>query len=169
MFPPPSERAAPHLPDGQAPRGPIDSTSPVEPVGPTRLLTLAEALQLPRLAIGGGPKVGKETLARRLTDRHLIHTDGFRDLHWEVQPQAIIEACQEHERFCVFGVQVGRALRKGLTVDVIIWLQWAQVDDRTERQRSMAKGCRTIFDDYLTKVGPAAPPVLYPTLEDLRA
>ena len=120
------------------------------------------------MAIGGGPKTGKETLASRVVDRHLIHTDGFRDLHWEVVPQAIIEACQEHERFVVFGVQVGRALRKGLVVDVVIWLQWAQTD-RTEKQRSMAKGCRTILEDYLAKAGPAAPPVIYPTIEELRA
>ncbi len=52
-----------------------------------------------RVAIGGGPRVGKTTLAALATDRPVVHTDDWRGLPWSDQPYAIIEACSTHERF----------------------------------------------------------------------
>lgn len=98
-----------------------------------------------RIAICGGPRVGKTTLAGLVTDRPLIHTDGCRRLPWEDQPHAIIEACAPHDRFVVEGVQVARALRKGLQVDVLIWLV-RPMAERTPQQVALAKGVATVIE-----------------------
>lgn len=133
-----------------------------------RLTRLVEALALARVAIGGGPDTGKTRMAQRFHDRRVIHGFAFESEGWDAQPELLINACRGLDRFVVEGLHVGRSLRKGLAVDVIVWLQWAQVPDRTDKQKSTAKGCRTIFESFLEKAGRSAPPVLYPTLEEVR-
>ena len=154
--------------DSTAERGPDATTSSVTALGPLRLTRLIEALACPRVAIGGGPDTGKTRMAQRFNDRPVVHGYEFEPQGWDPQPQLLIEACRGLDRFVVEGLHVARALRKGLEVDAIVWLQWAQVPDRTDRQRSTAKGCRTIFDRYLEQRPRHAPPVLYPTLEEVR-
>lgn len=108
-----------------------------------------------RIAIAGGPRTGKTTLANRIDDRERIHTDQFRELAWEDQPQAVLDRCAPFERFVVEGVQVARALRKGLAVDLVIWLRTALVET-TPRQQGMAKGVRTVLDTWIS-TGAGAP------------
>lgn len=105
----------------------------------------AEALaRYPRIAIAGGPKVGKSTLTKQITDRPIIHTDDTMHQAWEDQPFIAIERCKPHLRFVVEGVQVPRALRKGLEVDAVLWLDHAFVA-LNARQVGMAKAVLTVF------------------------
>lgn len=97
-----------------------------------------------RLAIAGGPHVGKTTLARLVTDRPVVHTDDLMHLDWDTVPPAIIVACATHERFVVEGVQVPRALRKGLTVDAVVWLDRPHTP-LSKGQAAMSKGVLNVF------------------------
>lgn len=100
-----------------------------------------------RIAITGGPRAGKTTWAQRITDRAVIHTDDFRSSPWPEVPFLVIEACQERQAFCVEGVQVPRALRKGLEVDAVIWLSEPLLE-LSDGQERMRKGTDTIFRDW---------------------
>lgn len=110
-----------------------------------------------RVAIAGGPKTGKSTLAVvgeecRLRAGHsegvIIHTDASMNMPWADQPFDVIKRCKAAGlRFIVEGVQVGRALRKGLEVDAVIWLSEPKTQ-RTKSQVSMAKGASTIFEGW---------------------
>lgn len=107
----------------------------------------------PRVAIAGPPKCGKTTLALLATDRPVVHTDAFIDKGWAEQPAIIIDACRDLSRVLVEGIQVGRALRKGLKVDAVVWLDrpHAQLSEGQER---MAKGVATVFRE-VTATNPA--------------
>jgi adenylate kinase family enzyme len=113
---------------------------------------LEEALRLPRIAVAGPPRTGKTTLAQRIAAKsgsRLISTDAFMALGWEAQPDAIASAVHGLNRFVVEGIQVGRALRKGLLdVDVVLWLDVPRVA-LSDRQRATTKGCGKIFRDWL--------------------
>lgn len=76
-----------------------------------------------RIAVTGGHGTGKTTLCERVHDRQVIHTDDFMHLEWS--------ACSEKVRdvvnalsgpIVVEGVRVPHALRKGMLVDCVIWL-----------------------------------------------
>lgn len=110
-------------------------------------MTVAEALRLPRVAIVGGPRTGKTTLARKARDTTVIHTDDYIRLPWEDVPHFVLLECEKAERFVVEGVQVARCLRKGLKVDVVIWLE-AERAPRTPKQEAMAKGVRSVFMEW---------------------
>jgi dephospho-CoA kinase len=101
-----------------------------------------------RIAIVGGPRAGKTTLSR-LTDRPVIHTDDYRDRSWEAVPHAVIADVLDlqGDRFIVEGVQVARALRKGLEVDVVLVLN-EPLSELTPRQEGMRKGVMTVLADY---------------------
>lgn len=102
-----------------------------------------------RLAIAGGPRTGKTTLAGRLIGRSQVHTDDFMALPWAEVPEATIAACSSHQCFVVEGVQVARALRKGLEVDAVIWMGRPMVT-LSDGQASMAKGVYTVFQEWVT-------------------
>lgn len=111
-----------------------------------RVRALQEALAAhARIAIGGGPRTGKTTLAGAVTDRPVLHTDERCGLPWSEQPAALIAACAQHDRFVVEGVQVARALRKGLQIDVLIWLV-RPMAERTPQQVALAKGVATVIE-----------------------
>lgn len=107
-----------------------------------------------RIAIVGGPRAGKTTLAR-LADRHVIHTDDYRTRTWEAVPHAVIADIRDLEadslsrgnRWIIEGVQVARALRKGLEVDVVLVLN-EPLEDLTTRQEGMRKGVMTVLADW---------------------
>ena len=107
-----------------------------------------------RIAIVGGPRSGKTTLAR-LADRHVIHTDDYRTRSWEAVPHAVIADIRDLEadslsrgnRWIIEGVQVARALRKGLEVDVVLVLN-EPLEDLTTRQEGMRKGVMTVLADW---------------------
>lgn len=110
---------------------------------------LADILaQHDRVAIAGGPGTGKSTLAGTVDDRPVLHTDDTKALDWADQPAAIIARAHGHHRMVIEGVQVGRALRKGLAVDAIVILSEPQ-EARTKKQAAMAKGCDKILAEAL--------------------
>lgn len=114
-------------------------------------MTLAELLATyPRIAIGGVPKAGKTTLAGLVADREIVHTDLWKLRPWAEQPDCIIGACMVEPRFLVEGVQVGRALRKGLTVDAVVWMG-TPLQRLEPQQTAMAKGALTIWNDWIGK------------------
>lgn len=100
-----------------------------------------------RIAIVGGPRTGKSTLAGLVEDRPVIRTDNFRHIEWSQVPAAIIERCKGLERFIIEGVQAARALRSGLVVDAVIYLDSAACE-RTDNHRNMAKGIESIFREW---------------------
>lgn len=114
----------------------------------SRIATLNDLLsQYDRIAICGGPATGKTTIATWCTkDRPLLHTDDFMHLEWAEVPQAVIDQCSHHPRFVVEGVQVARALRKGLQVDAVLYLDVCMAPER--RNSSMAKAVNTVFTEY---------------------
>lgn len=115
----------------------------------------AHALQTyDRIAIAGGPKTGKTTLAAAVTDRPVIHTDDHKGMQWSELPPTILALPDLMlERWVIEGVQVGRCLRKGLKPDLVLWLDgaWEQLSPGL---RSMEKGCETIFKDWLRNYRP---------------
>jgi adenylate kinase family enzyme len=104
-------------------------------------------LECPRIAIVGGPRTGKTTLAATVTDRPIIHTDDYIGVGWDAAPEVLNATARMHERFVIEGVQVARCLRKGLEVDHVIVLLSAK-RLRTPRQVAMAKGVYTVFREW---------------------
>lgn len=114
-----------------------------------------------RIAIAGGPRTGKTTLSQRVTDRPVYHGDDHIALGWS---QASDELARQVNAsvgpLLVEGVQVPRALRKGMAVDVVIWLE-RPYTPQTPDQAIMAKGCRTVFDEWRAS-NPTVPVVYAP-------
>lgn len=116
----------------------------LEPNGRERVL--ADCLtRYKRIAICGAPETGKTTLTQHVVDRLVIRTDDFKGLPWGDQPRAVIEACSSFDSFVVEGIQVARALRKKLEVDVLIWLMRVY-GQQTERQATMGRSLITILE-----------------------
>jgi hypothetical protein len=98
-----------------------------------------------RIAITGGPRVGKTWLANTYgLDREIIHTDTWQGVEWDKQPALIVAACEPLDRFLLEGVQVPRALRKGLKVDALIWLDLAAAP-QSPGQKAMGKAVATVL------------------------
>lgn len=108
--------------------------------------------QYARIGITGGPRTGKTTLAARSLDRPILSTDAYREVPWADVPAAVIAACAPLPRFVIEGVQVPRALRKGLAIDLLIYLR-DPLAETTKGQQSMAKGVRTVLDDWMAASG----------------
>lgn len=101
-----------------------------------------------RVAICGAPRTGKTTLAHACVDeRPLISTDRFIHLAWGDVPPAIIARCKPLPRFLIEGVQVARALRKGLEVDAVLYLDLPRAE-QTPQQASMGKSVETVFREW---------------------
>lgn len=99
----------------------------------------------PRIAITGGPRVGKTWLANTYgLDREVVHTDTWQGVEWDKQPALIVAACEPLPRFLLEGVQVPRALRKGLQIDALLWLD-CPAAPQTPAQRAMGKAVATVL------------------------
>ncbi len=122
-----------------------------------RFNALARAMDHPRIAICGGPRTGKTTLASLVADRRVVHTDAWIALPWGEVPHAIIAECTGLDSFVVEGVQAARALRKGLEVDVVIWLDDLQGGAKAT---ALTKGVATVFRDW--RKASISTPVVYP-------
>lgn len=121
-------------------------------------------LQHKRIAIAGGPRTGKTTLAKLFDDREKLSTDDLMDLPWGDVPQEIIKKLEKSGSFVVEGVQVPRALRKGLKVDCVVWLDQPKVA-QTPKQASMSKAVKTVFDEW--RGGDSETPVETPAPETI--
>jgi hypothetical protein len=100
-----------------------------------------------RIALAGGPRSGKSSLAPRL-GRPIIHTDDYIGLGWsEASSKVAEDANARHGPLVIEGVAVPRALRKGMKVDVVVWLPRAW-EPLSAAQQAMAKGCRTVLDEW---------------------
>lgn len=91
-----------------------------------------------RVAITGPPKCGATTLSRIVTDRRVIHTEAFKGLAWAKVPQAVVDEIGDRERFVVEGVQVPRALKRGLEVDCVVLLR-EPLEDLDARQAALGR------------------------------
>ena len=101
-----------------------------------------------RIAIVGGPRTGKTTLSKKFEGQwDVICTDAWKHLPWHLQPVKITEACQGSERFVLEGVQAARVLRRGLEVDLVVFLDAPHVP-LSGKQESMTKGIKTIFSQW---------------------
>lgn len=100
-----------------------------------------------RIAIVGGPRVGKTTLAKRVSDRKVVSTDDFARQPWSSVPALIQDAVALASSFVVEGVQAARFLRKGGQVDAVIRLDRPKVP-RTKGQETMAKSVNRIFEQW---------------------
>ncbi len=113
-----------------------------------------------RIAVVGGPQVGKSTLCRHcVKDRPLFGTDTYKREPWKDQPAFILGMCHGVRKFVVEGVQTARALRKGLDVDCIVYMTESKVEQRLPGQERMAKGVATIMRDFIAKT-PDHPPIV---------
>lgn len=113
-------------------------------------VTLEEVLaRHKRVVIAGGPKTGKTTLARAVTDRPVYHTDDYSYLPWAEIPKLVNEELAGKKAYVLEGVQAGRALRKGLKPDVVVYLTEPRAP-RSKGQMSMGKAVHTIFRDWLS-------------------
>jgi hypothetical protein len=116
-------------------------------------------VRFPRVAITGAPRVGKTWLASSYgTDREVIHTDTWQGVEWAKQPELIVAACSPLHRFLLEGVQVPRALRKGLVVDALIWL-YTPAAEQTREQKSMGKAIATVLNGIRSQL---EIPIIFP-------
>jgi hypothetical protein len=107
-----------------------------------------EALeQYSRIAIVGGPKTGKTTLAATVSDRTVLGTDELIGLEWSALSAEVVRRGAELDRFVFEGVRVAHALRKGLTVDVVVWLSESR-EPLTVRQIAMRKAVVTVLTEW---------------------
>jgi adenylate kinase family enzyme len=108
-----------------------------------------------RIVIAGPPRAGKTTLAGRLgfEARGVRHTDDVMALGWSESSQAVTRWFDADGPWIVEGVATPRALRKwfarglaGTPADLVVWLGRPLVS-LDVHQESMAKGCRTVWDE----------------------
>ena len=98
-----------------------------------------------RIAITGGPRTGKTTLAGRIADRPIVHTDDYKHLDWSECSRYVCALVNEMKGpLVVEGVRVPHALRKGMLVDAVIWLDQPLMA-LTRGQRAMRDACNTVM------------------------
>lgn len=104
-----------------------------------------------KVGIAGAPRTGKTTLSKAVRDRPVIGTDAYKgEMEWSEIPHAMIRDTDQLGAFCIEGVQVGRALRKGLPLDCLIYLDRPMVE-QSPGQEAMGKGIRTVLNDWASK------------------
>lgn len=118
-----------------------------------------------RIAIAGGPRTGKTTLAAKLDEggngKHVYHTDSVKDEDWS---QASLIASRWFDEvdgpLIVEGVRVPHALRKWLEkhkddgqkpVDVLYILEEPKAE-QTPKQEQMGKGAKTVVVGILDEL-----------------
>lgn len=115
-----------------------------------------------RVGIAGGPNTGKTTLSKRVQDRRVVGTDAYKEIPWEDVPHRMIADVKDDSTYCIEGVQVARALRKGLPLDALVYLEHPMAE-QSKGQLAMSKGIRTVLTDYTTKstLSGLTPPPVY--------
>lgn len=92
--------------------------------------------------------MGKTTLSQLADDRPVIGTDSYQDMEWAEIPHRMIADTARLDTFVVEGVMVARALRKGMAVDAVVYMNIPKVRDRLPGQIAMAKGIAKVFSDW---------------------
>ena len=101
-----------------------------------------------RIAIAGGPQVGKTTICERVNGRPVFHGDDYIKLGWSESSQKLCDVVNaEAGPLVVEGVQVPRALRKGMRVDVVIWLERMGRYER-DGHETMRGGAWTVLSEW---------------------
>ncbi len=103
-----------------------------------------------RIAICGGPRTGKTTLSRLAhSKKHsVLHGDNFMTLDWSKASATLAAQANEIAGPVVIeGVAVPRALRKGMRVDCVVWLD-EPLTKLNAGQEAMRKGCVTVLADW---------------------
>lgn len=105
--------------------------------------------QFDKVAIVGGPRCGKTTIARMVKDRTAYHADSLIDtLGWSDISAQLVKEINEHAGpMVVEGTSVVRALRKGAKVDAVILMTQPKTE-QTKGQASMGKAVMTIFREW---------------------
>ena len=108
-----------------------------------------------RIAITGGPKSGKTTLAAQLGVEYGVtvqHTDDLISLGWDVAIEETARRFNATGPWIIEGVQVARALRywlqghpEGLPCDQVIYLVGPKAPYTKNGQAIMAKGIATVM------------------------
>ncbi len=112
-----------------------------------------------RVGIAGAPRTGKTTLSQIAQDRRpVIGTDAYKQMSWEDIPHRMIADVHGMPHYVIEGVQVGRALRKGLPVDALVYLDEPKVE-QSKGQVAMGKAIRTILADWVGRSTGELPPV----------
>ena len=116
-------------------------------MSPARFVRILEGHK--RVALTGVVNSGKSLLLdyADLAGRKVVHTDDLRETPFEEKPARIQEELEGLREFIVAGMQVPRALRKGLEVDAVVWINNPRTR-LTPRQRGFSKGARTILDKW---------------------
>jgi adenylate kinase family enzyme len=114
-----------------------------------------------RIAITGGPRTGKTTLATSMaaeTGLAIVATDDYLDMGWSEASEHVAGLLAADEPRIVEGVAVPRALRKALAsrpdvapIDRLIVLT-APHAEQTRGQEIMAKGLHTVLDGILPEL-----------------
>ncbi len=117
-----------------------------------------------RIAIVGGPRTGKTTLAAKLsrdTGLPLIATDDYKDMGWSEASAHVAGLIAKNEPAIIEGVAVSRALRKALDarpeerpIDKLIVVEpsrrWHEKHSpQSDGQKAMGKGVHTVLDEIL--------------------
>jgi dephospho-CoA kinase len=120
-----------------------------------------------RIAVVGGPRTGKTTLAGKLardTGLPLIASDDFKDLGWSEASQHVADLLAKNEPAIVEGVAVPRAIRKALAanpeqapIDKLIVVEptrrWHEKHSpQSDGQRAMGKGVHTVLEEILPEL-----------------
>ena len=109
-----------------------------------------------RIAITGGPRTGKTTMAAEWPAHRIRHTDDLIGSHdWSEASAEAATWFDSAESFVIEGVAVPRALRKWLAAnpegkpcDRVYWLTKAHTP-LTAGQATMAKGCIKVWLEVL--------------------
>lgn len=107
------------------------------------------------------------TLAAKVRDgRDVVHTDDFIGVLPQSGGGAIIaESLENTMAFVLEGTKAANALRAGLAVDAVIWLDRPHVP-HTDGQARQAKAVWTVFSDWLAQDAGRTPVVGLNTNED---
>jgi len=115
-----------------------------------------------RILIGGGPRSGKTTLAKKFESNLGIrarHTDDLIDSHeWSEASAEVAKWLDEPGPLLIEGVAIARALRKwlaghphGRPVDVV-YLASQPREELSKGQAVMAAGCATVWRQIRSEV-----------------
>lgn len=147
----PTPSAAPGAPK----RTPAPAPPPATVPGPTEAPPAPpepSPTGAPRIAIGGGPRTGKTTIAESF-GWPVRHTDDLiGKLEWSAASTEVARWMEAPGPWVIEGVAVARALRKALIMsprkpcDLLVWLTTPHVE-LTAEQATMGKGCDTVLGE----------------------